>query len=150
MIDGGGRATQPIRGEQLMWNLITTYLLWIKVGAVVLAVAVTFGAGWKVCSWKHADQYRVALEQHVAMLNEQWRDAVAKEAARLDALKKRELVVNTVIKEVVRRVKVNSDYCGLRAADVRLFDGIRTTLGVPPIPIALDSGDGIRAPRSNS
>lgn len=103
-----------------------TFLLanWKPIAAA-LALLAAFGAGWQVNTWKHDAERAAALEALKAKQEENWAEAVQKEAKRIAGQAERERETETVIEEVIRYVEADSGRCGIGPAGARALNRLR-------------------------
>jgi len=114
---------------------------WVIV-AFIVALGVSFTAGWTVHGWQQKAAVVSTVEKAVEKQAVNYGDGVKVEAdlgANRDAGKTK---TETIIKTVIKYVHEDSDYCGLRADTVRVLDAGRTG---QPMPAAVKP-DGSDAP----
>jgi hypothetical protein len=93
--------------------------------AFALALVAAFGAGWTVNTWKHEADRAAALEALKEKQEENWAEAVQKEAERIAGQAERERETETVIEEVIRYVEADSGHCRIGPDSVRSLNRLR-------------------------
>jgi hypothetical protein len=105
---------------------------YVLIGFAV-ALAAAFWTGWETHGWKYDSDRVAALEADRKAQAEAYAGDVAAAAKRIADGRKEDRKTETIIKTVTEYVREDSDYCGMRARSVRVFDAGRTG---EPLPAA--------------
>lgn len=92
---------------------------------IAIALLVGIGIGWTVHGWKHEAERAATLDKLIAEQEENWAEAVQKEAKRLAGQAERERETETVIEEVIRYVEADPERCGIGPDSVRSLNRLR-------------------------